>query len=159
MHMKSVMKSVLMLALTGACALSVQAQGVSATQSDIMNKLIANYGTQAKADAAAKAKGKPFAVAPFSVEGGRQIFLMTRTWEGDAQPACAACHTEDPKNEGKHIESKKPIKPLAPAANPERFTDVQKVEANFAKHCREVYSRDCTASEKGHFLTYLLSVK
>jgi hypothetical protein len=153
------MKSILILALTGAFALSAQAQGVSAKQSDIMNKLIANYAEKAKADAAAKAKGKPFAVEPFSVEGGRQIFLMTRTWEGDSQPACAACHTDDPKNEGKHIETKKPIKPLAPAANPERFTDVPKVEANFSKHCREVYSRDCTASEKGHFLTYLLSVK
>jgi cytochrome c peroxidase len=153
------MKSMLMLALAGAFSLSVQAQGVSTKQSDIMNKLIANYAAKAKADAAAKAKGKPFAVEPFSVEGGRQIFLMTRTWEGDAQPACAACHTEDPKQEGKHVETKKPIKPLAPAVNPERFTNVPKVEANFAKHCREVYSRDCTASEKGHFLTYLLSVK
>ena len=153
------MKSILMLALTSAFALTAQAQGVSAKQSDIMNKLIANYADKAKAEAAAKANGKPFAVVPFSVESGRQIFLMTRTWEGDSQPACAACHTDDPKNAGKHIESKKPIKPLAPAANPERFTDVKKVEANFAKHCREVYSRDCTASEKGNFLTYLLSVK
>jgi hypothetical protein len=153
------MKSFLMLVVSGTLAFSAQAQGISAKQSDIMNKLIVNYGEKAKADAAAKAKGKPFAVEPFSVEGGRQIFLMTRTWEGDSQPACAACHTDDPKNAGKHIETKKPIKPLAPAANPERFTDVHKVEANFAKHCREVYSRDCTASEKGHFLTYLLSVK
>ncbi len=153
------MKSILMLALTSAFALTAQAQGVSAKQSDIMNKLIANYADKAKAEAAAKANGKPFAVVPFSVESGRQIFLMTRTWEGDSQPACAACHTEDPKNAGKHIESKKPIKPLAPTANPERFTDVNKIEANFSKHCREVYSRDCTASEKGNFLTYLLSVK
>lgn len=153
------MKSVLLLALTGAFALTAQAQGVSATQSEIMNKLIANYGEKAKAEAAAKANGKPFAVVPFSADAGRQIFLMSRTWEGDSQPACAACHTDDPKNDGKHIESKKLIKPLAPTANPERFTDVQKIEANFSKHCREVYSRDCTASEKGNFLTYLLSVK
>lgn len=152
-------KSVLMLVISGTLALSAQAAGVSAKQSEIMNKLIASYGEKAKTEAAAKANGKPFAVVPFSVDAGRQIFLMTRTWEGDSQPACAACHTEDPKNEGKHIESKKLIKPLAPAANPERFTDVQKVEANFSKHCREVYSRDCTASEKGNFLTYLLSVK
>ena len=152
-------KSILMLVISGTLALSAQAEGVSAKQSEIMNKLIANYGEKAKAEAAAKANGKPFAVVPFSVDAGRQIFLMSRTWEGDSQPACAACHTEDPKNEGKHVESKKPIKPLAPTANPERFTDVHKIEANFSKHCREVYSRDCTASEKGNFLTYLLSVK
>lgn len=152
-------KSILMLVVSGTLAISAQAEGVSAKQSEIMNKLITNYGEMAKAEAAAKASGKPFAVVPFSVDAGRQIFLMSRTWEGDPQPACAACHTDNPKNEGKHVESKKPIKPLAPTANPERFTDVHKIEANFSKHCREVYSRDCTASEKGNFLTYLLSVK
>jgi hypothetical protein len=152
-------RSILMLVLSGAFVVSAQAQGVSATQTETMSKLIANYAEKAKAEAAAKAKDKPYAVEPFSANNGRQIYLMTRTWEGDAQPACAACHTDDPKQEGKHIESKKPIKPLAPAVSPDRFTDPKKVEANFAKHCREVYGRDCSSSEKGHFLTYLLSVK
>jgi cytochrome c peroxidase len=152
-------KTTLLMALGAAIALPALAQGISATQTDIMTKLIATYAEKAKTEAAARAKGKPFAVEQFTAENGRQIFMMSRNWEGDQQPACAACHTEDPKNEGKHIESKKPIKPLAPAANPERFTDVQKVEKNFAIHCRDVYSRDCTSAEKGHFLTYLMSVK
>lgn len=152
-------KTILTLLLSGLFAMSAQAQNVSPEQSAVMNKLIAGFAEKAKADAAAKAKGKPFAVEPFSAESGRQIYLMSRTWEGDEQPACAACHTDNPKNEGKHVESKKPIKPLAPAANPERFTDTEKVEKNFAKHCRDLYGRDCTAMEKGHFLTYLLSVK
>lgn len=152
----------LLLALStalGTMAMPVQAQGVSPAQSDVMNKLITKFGEKAKADAADKAKGKPYTVEKFSVENGRQMFMMSRNWEGDEQPACSACHTEDPKNTGKHVESKKPIKPLAPVANPERFTDAEKVEKNFGIHCRELYSRDCTVMEKGHFLTYLLSVK
>ena len=123
-------------------------------------KLIAGYNEKAKAEAAKASKpNKPVVAEAFSAENGRQIYLMKRNWEGDELPACAACHTDDPKSAGTHNETKKPIKPLAPAANPERFTDAAKVEKNFTTHCREVYSRDCTSAEKGHFLTYLLSVK
>jgi mono/diheme cytochrome c family protein len=147
-----------LLALAGAIAVPAQAQNISATQTEIMKQLIATYAEKAKADAA-KAKGKPAQAEVFSPENGRQIYLMSRNWEGDAMPACAACHTDDPKQEGKHNLSKKPIMPLAPVANPERFTDVNKVEKNFSNHCRDIYSRDCTAAEKGHFLTYLMSVK
>jgi hypothetical protein len=152
-------KTILLLAMSGTFAMSVQAQGISAAQTDVMNKLIVKFADKAKAESVAKAKGKPFAVERFSAENGRQIYLMSRTWEGDEQPACATCHTDDPKDEGKHVVSKKLIKPLAPFANPDRFTNIEKVEQNFAKHCRELYSRDCTATEKGHFLTYLLSVQ
>jgi len=148
----------LLLALASCIAFPVHAE-ITAKQSQVMKQLIANYAEKAKSDAVAKAKGKPFAVEEFSPEGGRQIYLMSRTWEGDEQPACATCHTDNPKQEGKHAVSKKPISPLAPAANPERFISVEKVETNFSKHCRELYSRDCTATEKGHFLTYLMSVK
>lgn len=153
-------KTICLLALSSAMALPAFAQ-VSAQQESTMKKLIATYGEQAKADASRKSKAteKPIAVESFSADNGRQIFLMKRSWEGDEQPACASCHTDNPKNEGKHSVSKKPIFPLAPAANPDRFTDVAKVEKNFSLHCRELYERDCTPMEKGHFLTYLLSVK
>lgn len=152
-------KIALLLAMAGTIALPVQAQGISPTQTDIMKKLIVQYGEKAKAEASKNAKGKPFAAEEFSAENGRQIYLMSRNWEGDEMPACAACHTDDPKKEGTHNQSKKPIKPLAPAVSPERFTSVEKVEKNFSKHCRDLYSRDCTSMEKGNFLTYLLSVK
>ena len=67
--------------------------------------------------------------------------------------------TMEIKVEGKHIVTKKPIKPLAPSANPERFSDVAKVEKNFEKHCLEIIGRDCTAQEKGNYIAYLLTVK
>jgi len=149
----------LLLALSSTVALSAYAQSISPGQTDTMKQLIAGYEGKIKAEAAKAAKGKPYTVESFTVENGRQIYLKSRNWEGEEQPACATCHTDDPKNEGKHAVSKKSIKPLAPAVNPERFTNVEKVEKNFSIHCRELYSRDCTAAEKGHFLTYLLSVK
>ena len=154
------MKSIVLMLALSVVTMHAQAQ-VSENQATIMKQLITGYGNQAKATAAAASKksNKPIDVEDFSAENGRQIYLMSRNWEGEEQPACAACHTENPKSEGTHVQSKKPIKPLAPAVNPERFTNVEKVEKNFAKHCRDLYDRDCTPMEKGHFLTYLLSVK
>lgn len=151
-------KTTLLLALAGLVSLPVLAE-ISAKQAEVMNQLIANYAGKVKADAVAMAKGKPPVVEQFTAEKGRQIYMMSRTWEGDEQPACSTCHTDDPKLEGKHAVSKKPISPLAPTVNAERFTSAEKVEKNFSKHCRELYNRDCTVAEKGHFLTYLLSVK
>lgn len=152
------MKRALLLSLGVATAMCAQAEGISGGQADVIKSLMAKYAEQDKADAV-KAKRKPIAVDQFSAEAGRQMFLKARSWEGDDAPACAACHTEDPKQQGRHAASKKPIQPLAPAANPERFTNAAKVETNFSKHCREIYSRDCDAAEKGNFLAYMLSIK
>jgi cytochrome c peroxidase len=149
------MKRVLLLAAAGMIAAPVQAEGISATQMEVMKSLTAKYADKAKAEAA-KSKAK---VEPFSAEAGRQLYLKTRNWEGEEAPSCSACHTQDPKQQGTHASTKKPIKPLAPVANPERFTDAAKVEKNFAKHCQEIYTRDCDAAEKGNFLTYMMSVK
>jgi mono/diheme cytochrome c family protein len=152
------MKKILLAVLGTAIAASAQAEGLSATQVEVMQKMIAGYAGTAKADAA-KLKVKPPLPIEFSAESGRQFFLKTRNRDGGEEPACAACHTDDPRQPGKHVASKKPIAPLAPAANPDRFTNPAKVERNFAKHCEELYNRDCDAAEKGNFLTYLLSVK
>jgi cytochrome c peroxidase len=151
-------KRILLLAFTGTIAASVQAEGLSATQTETMKSLLANYAVQAKA-AALKAKTKPITAEDFSAETGKKLFMTSRNWEGEEAPSCSTCHTNDPKAVGKHTATKETINPLAPAANPERFVSVEKVERNFSKHCREIYSRDCDPAEKGHFLTYLMSVK
>lgn len=93
-----------------------------------------------------------------SADAGKAFFNRELTIRGK-QIACASCHTTNPANPGKHIVTKKPIKPLAPSANPERFTDVAKVEKNFEKHCLEIIGRDCTAQEKGNYIAYMLTVK
>lgn len=152
-------KAFLPLALAGFVALPVFAQGgaISAKQSAVLKDLIATYTVKAKEEAH-KRSNHPAPMQGFSAEVGREFYLKRRTWE-DHDRTCSGCHTDNPAKEGKHIETNKPIKPLAPAANPERFTDAHKVEKNFAEHCADLYSRDCRAEEKGHFITYLMSVK
>jgi Domain of unknown function (DUF1924) len=73
--------------------------------------------------------------------------------------ACATCHGDSPKSHGKHATTGKDILPLAPSANPQRFSDAAKVEKWFKRNCNEVLKRVCTATEKGDFMAYVLSVK
>jgi hypothetical protein len=73
--------------------------------------------------------------------------------------SCASCHTENPTAQGKHAKTDKVIKPLAPAADAERFTEMKKVEKWFKRNCNDVLERVCTAQEKGDVLTYLLTIK
>lgn len=89
-----------------------------------------------------------------SAERGRTFFV--RKWNvTDKMPNCAACHTERPNSEGSHVITAKPIKPLAPAANPERFSSLAKVEKWFRRNCTEVVGRDCSAAEKADFVQFL----
>ena len=53
----------------------------------------------------------------------------------------------------------KVIGPLAPAFNPERFTDAAKTEKWFRRNCNDVMGRECTAGEKADVLAWLLTLK
>ncbi len=72
--------------------------------------------------------------------------------------SCSSCHTDHPENEGKHAKTDKLIKPMAPVANAERFTEVKKVAKWFKRNCNDVLDRECTAQEKGDVMIYLLTV-
>lgn len=148
-------KQVLMV-LAGLVALPAYATGsITAKQSQAMKQLLATYAKKAETETDRR---KDAPKLEFSADTGRAFYLKPRAWQ-ERDRTCSSCHTEDPTKEGKHIETKKPIKPLAPAANPERFTDAAKVEKNFSEHCTDLYERDCRAVEKGNFIAFLMSVK
>jgi hypothetical protein len=102
--------------------------------------------------AAAKQENAGF--KDFSAARG-QAFYNAKT----ADMACATCHGDTPKSNGKHAKTGKDILPMAPAANAQRFADAAKVEKWFGRNCKDVLSRVCTAQEKGDFIAYMLSVK
>lgn len=91
----------------------------------------------------------------FSAARGENFFKTKHSHD----LSCSTCHTENPAAQGKHSETGKLIKPLAPAANEERFTDMKKVAKWFKRNCNDVLDRECTAQEKGDVLAYLLTVK
>jgi hypothetical protein len=73
--------------------------------------------------------------------------------------SCASCHENPPNHDTKHIVTGKVIKPLAPSANPARFTDEAKVDKWFKRNCNDVLGRECTAQEKADVLAWLISIK
>lgn len=92
---------------------------------------------------------------PFSAARGRALFNS----KSGSDWSCATCHTADPRQPGRHATTARPIAPLAPAANPKRFTDAAKVEKWFRRNCRDVLNRECTATEKGDVLSWLIELR
>lgn len=128
------------LALLGAVALPGHAQTAAATAPA---DLLAGYVAEAGAPASA-ARGEKLYQTNFGKEMG---------W------SCTSCHTADPTRVGRHDVTEKAIKPLAPAANPARFTDRRQVEFFFKLNCKDVLGRECSAQEKADVLAWLLTRK
>ena len=106
-------------------------------------KLLAAYTAQAGAPASPERGEKMF-----NTNFGRELGL-----------SCASCHGAAPQKTGRHALTDKQIAPLAPAANPARFTDRTAVELNFRMNCKDVVGRECTAAEKADVLSWLLTIK
>ena len=102
---------------------------------------------------AAEARRKDPAFAGFSTARGQRFFAATHG--GDW--SCSSCHTQDPSAIGEHAVTGKRIEPLAPTANPERFTRPASVEKWFKRNCNDVLKRACTAQEKGDVLAWLMT--
>lgn len=93
--------------------------------------------------------------APASATRGQKLFTTPqgREWR------CASCHGDSPGQPGRHAATGKPIGALAPAFNPERFTDAAKVEKWFRRNCNDVMGRECSTGEKADVLAWLLTLK
>ena len=124
---------------SAAAALALAAvQALAATPAE----LLAGYAAEAGA-AAAPARG--------------QAFFTTRQPGRDW--SCSSCHGAVPVAGGRHAATGKDIAPLAPAANPMRFSDAQKTEKWFRRNCKDVLGRECTAGEKADVLAWLMTLK
>jgi hypothetical protein len=86
---------------------------------------------------------------------GQQFFTSVHGGEW----SCASCHGAVPIQAGRHAITGKPIGALAPAINPDRFNDADKVEKWFRRNCKDVVGRECTAAEKADVIAWLMSLK
>lgn len=104
----------------------------------------------------AQAKASDSAFAGFSADSGKALFMATHQGGKPDTPSCITCHTDNPASAGK-TRAGKAIEPMAVSANPQRFTDLEKVEKWFGRNCNSVLGRDCTTQEKGNVATWLVS--
>jgi len=131
-------RSVRITCLAAALAASLTLFGAhAATPQDLLAGYVAQSGTPAAA-----ARGEKF----FAQTHGRE-------W------SCTSCHTARPTAAGRHASTGKPIDALAPAANPQRFTDAAKTEKWFRRNCNDVLGRECSAGEKADVLAWLSTLK
>ncbi len=93
--------------------------------------------------------------APASAARG-QAFFTTRQ---GGEWSCSSCHGNPPTGAGKHASTGKPIEPLAPAFDAQRFTDAAKVEKWFRRNCKDVAARECSAGEKADVMAWLVGLK
>ncbi len=134
--------SYVLLALFALISFSAQAKSIA-------EQSIVEYGILAKQ---LNPKSK------LTAEGGKAFYLKKVEVAGK-DLSCSACHTENPAAMGKHNVTGNVIQPLAPSVNPKRFEDRNKAEKGFTDHCKDLYGKNCTAQEKGDFITYLLTIK
>jgi mono/diheme cytochrome c family protein len=92
-----------------------------------------------------------------SPENGQALFLADHGTGKPETPSCTTCHTADP-TKGGQARTGKPIEPLAPSANAERFTDTAFVEKWFGRNCNSVLGRDCSAQEKADLIAWLMTL-
>ena len=130
----------LVAAAAGAGALLI-ALAFGRAQAATPADLLAGYTAQTGAPAQA-ARGQAF----FNSRHGKD-------W------TCASCHGAVPTQAGKHASTGKPITTLAPAFNPERFSDPAKVEKWFRRNCNDVADRICTPAEKADVMAWLISLR
>lgn len=135
------MKRVIRIAVLPALMMALGLMASQATADTVDDRL-----------AAYKAEG----AADFSADRGKDMWFQSFTQvQGEKPRSCTSCHSNNVRVSGKHAKTGKPIKPMAPSINPERFTDAAKIEKWFKRNCKWTMDRECTPQEKGDFLSYL----
>ena len=119
--------------------------------------LIAAFATatQAATPADLQAAYGALSATAATPDRGQQLFTNRhgREW------SCSSCHGAVPTQAGKHASTGKPIAPLAPAFNPERFVDAAKTEKWFRRNCNDVMGRECSPAEKADVISWLRTLK
>lgn len=108
--------------------------------------ILQDYETQARA-------ADP-SFSGFSRERGEVLYLKEHATGKAETPSCTTCHMKDPKQAGR-TRAGKTIAPMALSQTSDRFQDMQKVEKWFRRNCKSVLGRECSAQEKGDFLTFM----
>ena len=94
--------------------------------------------------------------AAFSAERGKALFLAQSTTGKPDTPSCTSCHSTNPRQPGR-TRAGKDIDPMALSAKKDRYSDLNFTEKWFGRNCDSVLGRACTPTEKGDFITFMVS--
>ncbi|MCP5267904.1 MAG: DUF1924 domain-containing protein [Zoogloeaceae bacterium] len=131
-------------ALCASLALSWSVTSTAASR----DELLAQYATAARTASPA--------FAGFSAARGKTLHHQHFTGGKPDTPACTSCHGQDVRGSGQTTTGKT-IDAMAASVSPARYTDPAKVEKWFKRNCNEVLGRECSAQEKGDWLSFMFS--
>lgn len=134
------------LTATAALVTCATLYSVSAMADTRRDAILAEFLSQAKQE-------DPSFTA-FSAERGKAFFHTKQAGGKPDTPSCTTCHTETPQAKGR-TRAGKEIDPIAVSGKPTRFTDPAEVAKWFGRNCKSVLGRECTAAEKGDFITFM----
>ena len=119
-------------------------------------QLVTYAGAASAANGANSTNSTNSTFSGFSAARGK--ILHTQSFAGGKPdtPACTSCHGNDTRAGGRNPAGKN-IEPMALSASPSRYTDPEKVEKWFKRNCNDVLGRQCTAQEKGDWLSFMIS--
>ena len=100
----------------------------------------------------ATSESQPFVA--FDPDRGKELYLKQFSTGKIDTPSCTTCHTSDPTQAGE-TRAGKAIDPMAVSVSPDRYQTLKKAEKWFGRNCRSVLGRECTAIEKGDFLSFM----
>lgn len=128
--------------LITSLALTLPLCSLAAPRDDVLNQY------------AGAAKAASPAFAGFSATRGAALHRQAFTTGKPDTPTCATCHGSDARVAGR-TPLGKVLEPMAVSVTPSRYSDPAKVEKWFKRNCMEVLGRECTASEKGDWLSFM----
>ncbi len=111
-----------------------------------VDQLIDHYAIQAKSEVSS--------FVGFDSSRGKDLYLKEFTSGKRDTPSCTSCHTKNPTQVGE-TRAGKAIEPMAVSVNPKRYQTLKKAEKWFRRNCKSVLGRECTATEKGDFLSFM----
>lgn len=92
---------------------------------------------------------------PGQAAAGQSFFVNPHGQEW----SCGSCHGTVPTQSGRHAKTGKTLAPLAPAFNPQGFTDTARMDKWFKRNCQDVLGRECSAGEKADVLAWLIGLR
>ncbi|MBL6932058.1 MAG: DUF1924 domain-containing protein [Rhodospirillales bacterium] len=136
-----------MLTLALATA-AILLSAVGAQANPARDAIVAGFVAQAKAE-------NP-GFDGFSATRGEIFFKANQVGGKPETPSCTSCHGATPFTPGQ-TRAGKVIDPMAVSKTQDRYTDPKKVDKWFRRNCNSVLGRECTAEEKGDYLTFMIS--
>lgn len=115
--------------------------------------LLVSSGTAQASDAVQQLLDawRPQVERDFAADQGERVWYR----ETGESRSCTSCHTDSIFIKGRHQKTGKVIEPMAPSVNPERLTEVKKINKWFLRNCKWTFGRECTLQERGDVLVWL----